>query len=550
MRLLLSATVVLASFALPQSPSGGAQIIVDSTADNLTVDGTCTLREAVEAANFDRQVDACAAGSGADEIVLPSGAFMLDIATHSANGFGGGLHLAQPVTITGAGIERTIIQQPVLNENTPFAIFVTATPTNQQTNIVVRNLSLEDGNRPPAMRAFINYGVLLLDQVSVAGISTAGGSVVSNLSGASLSIHRSLLISNTGDLIASGAPITITESIIDGGGGDPILHFFDASVKDVRLLTVKSSTFRNLTYGNIIQIGNVSRNSALFDNVTFKSIVSSGGGMLSWNGTLTVSNSVFEAIEGRIVPSRYIRSPVTCTAIFASGNLFIVNSRFSAITADPNSSHSICVSGGNLAIERSTFVNHQMGQGPMIRVDSGATVNISDSSFSAISNNAQGIVGAQIGQMPPGAITFQAITVADSTSPLVANIPRLDEVRISGSIINAPLCSSSALTATIQSSGYNLLKSTDACATLNPATDIVTTSMALGPQLRVNDTVWVYPPLPGSPALDAGAPVSGAITLDQRSMPRSFGGARADIGAYERVDEASLKRVWLPISAR
>jgi len=42
------------------------------TADDTLVNGNCTLREAIIAANTDTAVDACPAGSGADEIQLPA----------------------------------------------------------------------------------------------------------------------------------------------------------------------------------------------------------------------------------------------------------------------------------------------------------------------------------------------------------------------------------------------------------------------------------------------------------------------------------------------
>jgi CSLREA domain-containing protein len=43
-----------------------ASLTVDTDADELNVDGDCSLREAIQAANTDAAVDACAAGSGAD----------------------------------------------------------------------------------------------------------------------------------------------------------------------------------------------------------------------------------------------------------------------------------------------------------------------------------------------------------------------------------------------------------------------------------------------------------------------------------------------------
>ena len=60
--------------------SHAATINVDSSSDALQNDDNCTLREAVQAANTDQAVDRCAAGSGADIIVIPAGTYTLTIA--------------------------------------------------------------------------------------------------------------------------------------------------------------------------------------------------------------------------------------------------------------------------------------------------------------------------------------------------------------------------------------------------------------------------------------------------------------------------------------
>jgi len=57
----------------------GTTITVNSTDDSLAVDGNCTLREAIIAANTDAAVDACPAGSGADVVVVPAGTYTLTL---------------------------------------------------------------------------------------------------------------------------------------------------------------------------------------------------------------------------------------------------------------------------------------------------------------------------------------------------------------------------------------------------------------------------------------------------------------------------------------
>ena len=61
-------------------PAFAATIPVDTPEDDITVNGNCTLREAVQAANTDSAVDACVAGAGEDAISLPAGVYTLTLA--------------------------------------------------------------------------------------------------------------------------------------------------------------------------------------------------------------------------------------------------------------------------------------------------------------------------------------------------------------------------------------------------------------------------------------------------------------------------------------
>lgn len=67
---LLITTVLFSLFALSITYAAEpvAAIVVTTTADNQTVDGECSLREAIIAANTNTAVDSCAAGAGRDVI--------------------------------------------------------------------------------------------------------------------------------------------------------------------------------------------------------------------------------------------------------------------------------------------------------------------------------------------------------------------------------------------------------------------------------------------------------------------------------------------------
>ena len=75
----LAAIIRLLYFA-PTRTARAANITVTTTDDELNADGDCSLREAIQAANTDAAVDACAAGSGPDTSTPPAGAYTLSIA--------------------------------------------------------------------------------------------------------------------------------------------------------------------------------------------------------------------------------------------------------------------------------------------------------------------------------------------------------------------------------------------------------------------------------------------------------------------------------------
>ena len=72
MRVCLLVSIFAVSFG---GVAHAASIVVNDTNDELNTDGSCSLREAIEAANTDTAVDGCAAGNGADVITLPAGTY-------------------------------------------------------------------------------------------------------------------------------------------------------------------------------------------------------------------------------------------------------------------------------------------------------------------------------------------------------------------------------------------------------------------------------------------------------------------------------------------
>ena len=88
----------------------GAASGVNTTVDDNILNGNCTLREAIIAANSDEGVDLCPPGSGPDTITLAAGIYTLAVAgTDEDDAATGDLDITAPLTITGAGYDQTFI---------------------------------------------------------------------------------------------------------------------------------------------------------------------------------------------------------------------------------------------------------------------------------------------------------------------------------------------------------------------------------------------------------------------------------------------------------
>jgi CSLREA domain-containing protein len=107
---LLAAFLVFSSPALGDGSINATSIEVTTTQDELLVDGDCSLREALRAANTDQAYDACPAGDGADTILIPTGVYTTTIlGLNEDQGLTGDLDILQSVSIQGMGADNTIV---------------------------------------------------------------------------------------------------------------------------------------------------------------------------------------------------------------------------------------------------------------------------------------------------------------------------------------------------------------------------------------------------------------------------------------------------------
>jgi Ca2+-binding RTX toxin-like protein len=226
----LVAMIATLSFA---ASAPAATIRVGSHLDNLTDDTTCTLREAVIAADVDAAVRGCPAGSGSDVIVLGPGTYPLTIPA-SATPFDAGtgsLDVVDPdddvLTITSfpalSVIDASAIADRVITAQSPLDLS-NVTITGGDSSGSAENLG--GAGIGGAVATFDSSAPLLIRRSVLAGNSAsyAGGAVHAN---GQLAISNSTFNDNSvaaptglggggGGAIDAAGPTTITGSTIAG----------------------------------------------------------------------------------------------------------------------------------------------------------------------------------------------------------------------------------------------------------------------------------------------------------------------------------------------
>ena len=136
--------------------------MVTSLADNTTVDGQVTLREAIQAANTDSAVDGSTAGSGADTITFASSLFT-----------GGDQTISLSLFDTGAD-----------DGEVGATAFKISTPVTIEGPSGDNGLTIERSSSASDFRLFqvTSAGNLTLDRVTLSGGRAVGPSALTNFS--------------------------------------------------------------------------------------------------------------------------------------------------------------------------------------------------------------------------------------------------------------------------------------------------------------------------------------------------------------------------------
>ncbi|MCA9971122.1 MAG: DUF11 domain-containing protein [Anaerolineales bacterium] len=256
-------------------------ITVTTAADEQDANGLCSLREAVQAANTNTAVDACAAGSGPDDVILiPAGHYLLTLADPAGvveeNGnLSGDLDLLESVTLQGAGTAVTIIDGNQIDR-------VFHQPAGG-IHVSVSNLTVQGGSL--GVGTSVNY-------------SGAGFSLISNsaltlthvlVSGNQASPGQPLLSSGSGGgIYNNGAQVTLVDSTVTNnlaGFGGGIYNGGKLTIVDSSILSNQSTYFG----AGIIHLGAAEaniRSSTISHNIAG----TSGGGLYLMGGTSNLTN--------------------------------------------------------------------------------------------------------------------------------------------------------------------------------------------------------------------------------------------------------------------
>ncbi len=359
-------------------------------AADIALSSSCTLADAIIAANHDRPEGGCPAGRGADIIAL----------TRDITLDGGLPKITSDIIIEGndytiSGDHRWRI---FYNEGGDLTIKDLTMTKGYVEGDIIRNAdgSLKNATANPIGGAILNWqGTVTISSSSFSGNSAEGGGAIVNVG--ELIISDSGFSSNSADsaggAIYNAGELSISDSSFSGNsaeGGGAILNSEDGD------LSISISAFSDnsaeLIGGAIYNMGELSISSSAFSGNSAE-----GGGAIlnSEDGDLSISISAFSDNSAELIGGAiYNMGELSISSSAFSGNsadsaggaignweegeLSIVNSAFSGNSAD--SAGGAIGNWGELSISSSAFSGNSAEGGGAI-VNEQGTLTISNSAF-------------------------------------------------------------------------------------------------------------------------------------------------------------------------
>ena len=271
-----------------------------ASAADITVDGSCTLVDAITAANTDMATGNCPAGSGADKVILTSDVSLTAINNYDL-GAGGLPVVTTPITVEGGGYE---ISRPEVGSTPAFRIF----GVDSGGSLALKNTTLNNGGGPNFIYDFgggvyvgpggtvelVDSTVTLCDAYYGGAIATSAGTVT--LTGSTLAFNGAF--AGGGAINSEGGTITLVNSTVSGNTDDFLYSSAIAAYSST--VTITNSTFSGNT-GAIT--GAASVTGSIIANSTGPNcpdtIISDGGGNLATDsscGTIPSGLTFFDPV--------------------------------------------------------------------------------------------------------------------------------------------------------------------------------------------------------------------------------------------------------------
>jgi parallel beta helix pectate lyase-like protein len=409
--------------ALAAGPGNAAIITVTTNIPAISDgDGQCSLIEAIVNANDDAATHAdCAAGSGADIIVLAKKTHALTTVDNSTYGPVGLPVITSDITVEGNGA--------TISRRVRAAFGLVAVGSSGA--LTLKNVTLTGGKAPSMGGAITNYGVTtvqnsIISRNEVTADTSYGGGGIANFQ--TLTIENSTITGNKAGLGGgiTHAPydpsglLTIRNSVISrntarltGGGG----VFSYAGAVTIENSTISGNMAKVLplgggisnVYGTVtIENSTISGNKAMGDGI--------GGGISNYQGSLTLRNST---VSGNMATSARGGPGPIGGGIASYGNLTVENSTISANQAAGTDG----AGGGiyavdNVTLERSLISGNKAADAPEVYAATGAVVTVDAFNLFGSKDNA-GVEGFTPGSsdVVPG----PGVTSAKILAPLAKN---------------------------------------------------------------------------------------------------------------------------------
>lgn len=492
--ILCSSLLVIGTLLLTSNPSRAeiqSTINVNSTADDLIVNGNCTLREAIRAANTNAPVDQCPAGSGADTIVLPEGTYTLTIPGSGEDlAATGDLDITQAVSIVGAGQANTIVDG---NGAALLDRVFDVDPLASGVSVTLSGLTIQNGKLADNGGGIRNKGSLTLNSVTVTHNTSNGG--------------------DGGGGIYNNGTLVLEDSLVSQCGYVGIYNFAGT-------LTLTRSTVRNNTGSGIFSMRTISppliavtlNDSDLLNNT--------GDGIFAVNTDLKIDGGRFSDNGGWGVEDM---GPVVLKNASVTGNkstgVSIVNTNFALL-------ENVTISG-----------NSNTGNGGGLRYFgfSGATMTLTNVTISG--NTATGNGGGIFTESGTSSnLVLNSVTLTGNSAASGSGIYNLAHTTIRNSILAGNTGNNCAGLNPVSSLGYNL-DSGSTCGFAGTG-DKSNTDPLLAALQDNGGPGPTHALLAGSPAIDAGICVG--IVKDERGRPRPVDFAAipnaadgCDMGSFE-----------------